>query len=136
MIAYNAADRDEHQRRMLVKLEKSADGVHTNANITREPGLPLARAVVAGRDAEAVELLLQIRSRMNRIGGGHAQRELVQSTCIEAALRCGNGRLAWALASERTEQEPTSPINWRVMSRTLGVPRRIRHEVFEIWKST
>jgi hypothetical protein len=38
LIAYTAAGRDEHQRRMLAKLEKSADGVHTNATITRELG--------------------------------------------------------------------------------------------------
>ena len=100
LIAYNAAGRDEHQRRMLAKLEKCADGVHTNANITHELGLPLARAIVAmasGRHAEAVELLLPVCSRMIRIGGSHAQRDLVQLTRIEAALRCGNGRLARAL---------------------------------------
>jgi len=122
LIAYTAASRDEHQRRMLVKLEKSADGVHTNATVTRELGLPLARAIVAifaGRDAEAVELLLPVRSRMNRIGGSHAQRDLVQLTCIEAALRCGNGRIARALASERTEQKPTSPFNWELTARAL-----------------
>ena len=65
---------------MLVKLEKCADGVHTNATITRESGLPLARAVVAiaaGHNAEAVELLLPIRSRTNRTGGSDAQRDLV-----------------------------------------------------------
>jgi hypothetical protein len=124
LIAYNAAGRDEHQRRMLAKLEKSADGVHTNAIITRELGLPLARAIVAmshGRHAEAVELLLPVRSRMNRIGGSHAQRDLVQLTCIEATLRCGNGRLARALVSERTEQKPTSPFNWELTARALDV---------------
>ena len=122
LIAYNAAGRDEHQRRMLVKLEKAADGVHTNATVTRELALPLARAIVAisaGRDAEAVELLLPIRSRMNRIGGSHAQRDLVHLTCVEAALRCGNGRLARALASERTEQKPTSPFNWELTARAF-----------------
>ena len=122
LIAYNAAGRDEHQRRMLVKLEKCADGVHTNAKNTREIGLPLARAIVAmaaGHPAEAVELLLPIRSRVKRIGGSHAQRDLVQLTCIEAALRCGNGRLARALASERTEQKPTSPFNWQLTARAL-----------------
>ena len=124
LIAYTAAARDGHQRRMLAKLEKSADGVHTNAHITRELGLPLARAIVAmscGRHAEAVELLLPIRSRMNRIGGSHAQRDLVQLTCNEAALRCGNGRLARALASERTEQKPTSPFNWELTARALDI---------------
>lgn len=124
LIAYNAAGRDEHQRRMLVKLEKCADGVHTNAKNTREIGLPLVRAIVAmaaGHPAEAVELLLPIRSRVNRIGGSHAQRDLVQLTCIEAALRSGNGRLARALASERTEQKPTSPFNWQLTARALDV---------------
>jgi hypothetical protein len=124
LIAYTAAARDEHQRRMLAKLEKSADGVHTNAIITRELGLPLARAIVAmscGRHAEAVELLLPIRSRMNRLGGSHAQRDLVQLTCNEAALRCGNGRLARALASERTEQKPASPFNWELTARALDI---------------
>jgi hypothetical protein len=38
LIAYNGADRDEHQRRVLAKLEKSADGVHINAYTTRELG--------------------------------------------------------------------------------------------------
>jgi hypothetical protein len=124
LIAYTAAARDGHQRRMLAKLEESADGVHTNAIITRELGLPLARAIVAmasGRDAEAVELLLPVRSRMNRIGGSHAQRDLVQLACNEAALRCGNGRLARALASERTEQKPTSPFNWELTARALDI---------------
>ena len=64
---------------------------------------------------------MPIRSRMNRIGGSHAQRDLVQLTCNEAALRCGNGRLARALASERTEQKPTSPFNWELTARALDV---------------
>ena len=65
---------------MLVKIEKCADGVHTNATITRESGLPLARAIVAiatGHNTEAVKLLLPIRSRTNRIGGSYEQRDLV-----------------------------------------------------------
>jgi hypothetical protein len=75
--------------------------------------------MVEGRHAEAVSLLMPIRSRTNRIGGSHAQRDLVQLTCIEAALRDGNGRLARALASERTEQKPASPFNWRLTARAL-----------------
>jgi hypothetical protein len=74
---------------------------------------------VEGRPGEAAELLLPVRSRASRIGGSHAQRDLVQLTCIEAALRDGNGRLARALASERTEHKPASPFNWQLTARAL-----------------
>ena len=69
--------------------------------------------------AEAVERLLPVRSRSYRIGGSHAQRDLVQLTAVGAALASGNGRLARALAAERTEQKPASPLNWRLTARAL-----------------
>jgi predicted Zn-dependent protease len=84
--------------------------------------MPLALAIIAmaaGRSAEAVEQLLPIRSRSYRIGGSHAQRDLVQLTAIGAALAAGNGQLARALVSERTEVKPASPHNWRLMARAL-----------------
>jgi hypothetical protein len=76
-------------------------------------------AMAAGRPAEAVERLMPVRSRSYRIGGSHAQRELVQLTVIGAALAARNGRLARALAAERTEQKPASPHNWRLTARAL-----------------
>jgi hypothetical protein len=75
--------------------------------------------MAAGRPAEALEDLLPMRSRAYRIGGSHAQRDLVQLTAIGAALAAGNGRLARALAAERTEQKPASPHNWRLTARAL-----------------
>jgi hypothetical protein len=87
-------------------------------------GLPLAQAIVAlteDRPAKAASLLLPIRSRSNVIGGSHAQRDLIQLTCIEAALRAGQGRLARALASERTEAKPASPFNWQLTARALEI---------------
>ena len=63
--------------------------------------------------------MLPIRSRSYRIGGSHAQRDLVQLTVIGAALAAGNSRLARALAAERTEQKPTSPHNWRLTAMAL-----------------
>ena len=38
---------------------------------------------------------------------------------IGAAFASGNGRLARALAAERTEQKPASPHNWRLTARAL-----------------
>jgi hypothetical protein len=123
LMAYAQAGREQPTRQLLATLAARAGDADPNGVTTRDIGLPLARAIVAlaeGRHAEAVSLLLPIRSRSNRIGGSHAQRDLVQLTCIEAALRGGNGRLARALASERTEQKPASPFNWRLTARALG----------------
>jgi tetratricopeptide (TPR) repeat protein len=122
LMAYASARREDQVERILATLVRRAGGDDINARNTREVGLPLARAIVAitrGRDAEAVEQLLPVRSRSYLIGGSHAQRDLVQLTCIEAALRSGNARLARALASERTEQKPASPFNWQLTARAL-----------------
>jgi tetratricopeptide (TPR) repeat protein len=124
LMAYAHAGRDDQVRRIMAILEERSGSPDTNGQNTRDVGLPLARAIVAmvaGRHAEAVEQLLPVRSRASRIGGSHAQRDLVQLTCIEAALRSGSGRLARALASERTEQKPASPFNWRLTARALEV---------------
>jgi len=122
LLAYALAGREQDIKRMLTALEKSTRGIGTNAENVRAVGMPLALAIIAmaaGRSAEAVEQLLPIRSRSYRIGGSHAQRDLVQLTAIGAALASGNGRLARALVSERTEVKPASPHNWRLMARAL-----------------
>ena len=122
LLAYAFSGRELDAKRMLTALEKSASSTGTNAENVRAVGLPIALAIVAmaaGRPADAVEQLLPIRSRSYRIGGSHAQRDLVQLTAIGAALASGNGRLARAIASERTEQKPVSPHNWRLMARAL-----------------
>ncbi len=122
LIAYAFAGREEETRRLLSALERSAAGTGTNAENLRAVGMPVALAIVAlasGRPGEALERLLPVRSRSYRIGGSHAQRDLVQLMTIGAALAAGNGRLARALAAERTEQKPASPHNWRLTSRAL-----------------
>jgi tetratricopeptide (TPR) repeat protein len=122
LLAYAFAGREQDTHRLLTALEKSASGIGTNAENVRAVGLPIALAIVAlagDRPAEALQLLLPVRSRSYRIGGSHAQRDLVQLTTIGAALAAGNGRLARALASERTEAKPASPHNWRLTARAL-----------------
>ena len=122
LLAFAFAGREQESSRMLSALEKSAHGTGTNAENVRAVGLAIALAIVAmaaGRPAEAIERLLPIRSRSYRIGGSHAQRDLVQLTILGAAFASGDGRLARALAAERTEQKPASPHNWRLTARAL-----------------
>ena len=79
---------------------------------------PLA-AFGRGHYAEAVDHIAPARPHAQRFGGSHAQRDIVHLTLLEAAMRAGNGALARALASERTDVKRTSPFNWRMLGRAL-----------------
>ena len=93
-----------------------------NVAMTREVGLPFCRALqaFAGGDYDStVDQLLPIRYRTHRLGGSHAQRDIIALTLLEAALRAKRGKLARALAYERTGLKPTSSQNWRYVARAL-----------------
>jgi tetratricopeptide (TPR) repeat protein len=105
-------------------LERAARGAGTNATMSREVGLPLARGIAAfgrGRYVEAIEHITPVRPLAQRFGGSHAQRDIVHLTLLEAAMRAGKGALARALASERTDVKRTSPFNWRMLGRALDL---------------
>ncbi|RUY16706.1 tetratricopeptide repeat protein, partial [Mesorhizobium sp. M7A.F.Ca.CA.004.12.1.1] len=77
-------------------------------------GHPLTLAVKAfgeGNYAETVRLIRPIRSISHRFGGSHAQRDVIDLTLIEAALRAGDGALARALTAERSMARPDSPLS-------------------------
>jgi hypothetical protein len=59
-----------------------------------------------------VEELYPIRHQVNEFGGSHAQRDAVQKTLLEAALRGGRHDVARTLLSERVSVRPCSPFNW------------------------
>ena len=69
------------------------------------------QAFEEGNYAECVRLLRPIRSYAHRFGGSHAQRDLLDLTLIEAALRGGIRPLASALARERIALRPESPLS-------------------------
>ena len=93
-----------------------------NVAMTRIIGIPFCKALQAfatGDYESAVDQLLPIRYRTHRLGGSHAQRDIISWTLLEAALRAGRYKLARALANERTGVKPTSPQNWRFTARAL-----------------
>ena len=95
-------------------LDEPRPGV-SNYTMTARIGLPACRAVVAfveGRHADVVATLYPIRHHLNEFGGSHAQRDVLQRTLLEAALRAGRLDLAGALVGERIQAKPDSPYNW------------------------
>jgi hypothetical protein len=118
MIAYTGAGRGAEAEKLIGAVERAAQGDGTNANMERQVGLPVVRALSAfgrGDYAACAELLLPIRYRAHAFGGSHAQRDILHRTLIEAALRGGDKPLAGALTKERLALKPNCPY-----SRALG----------------
>jgi len=79
-----------------------------------EVGIPVIEGLLAfhrGAYAQAVELLQATRFDLWRIGGSNAQRDIVDWTLTEAALRGGMHDVALALAYERLGSRPRSAVN-------------------------
>ena len=86
----------------------------------RQIGLPLVEGFVAfwqGDYKQAAEKLYSVRVIANSFGGSHAQRDIIDWTLTEAALRGGHRDLAEALANERLALKPHSLVNRNFLSR-------------------
>ncbi len=86
-------------------------GSGDNRQVTAEVGRCLidgALAFAGGDPARAVEAILPVRHEAFRIGGSHAQRDIVNLTLIAAAERSDQWRLARALLAERVGFRPTA----------------------------
>ncbi len=124
MMAFVGAGRPEAARQLLEVVERRAAGGGTNGMMTLEVGLPACRAIHAfgeGDYATTVELLRPLPPKAMRFGGSHAQRDVIHRTAVEAALRAGQGQTARALAAERIDLKPSSPFNWSLTARALGL---------------
>ncbi len=92
----------------------------TNANMTKEVGIPVCRALLAfsrGDYETTVDLLVPVRYKSFVFGGSYAQRDVINQTLLEAAIRCKRYKLARALIAERTALKPSSPLNWKNTAR-------------------
>ena len=88
------------------------------AGLYRTVGIPIVEGLVAfdrGAWAEAVELLLPVRFDLWQIGGSYAQRDVVDWTLTEAAVRAGQRDVAVSLAHERLAARPRSAPNRRFL---------------------
>ncbi len=123
VMSYLGAGRSEEVERILAAYRNAgSDGSETGAWI-RETGLPLVEGFAAfwrGDHETAVERLHRGRFIVNRFGGSHAQRDVIDWTLTEAALRGGMSQLAEAFANERLALKPHSPVNRGFLKRARG----------------
>ncbi|MER8582163.1 tetratricopeptide repeat protein [Mesorhizobium sp. M1423] len=112
MMAFVGAGLEAPACGLLEAQREAMQGKDDNAGFTRDVGHPLTLAIKAfgdGNYAGTIRLIRPIRAIAHRFGGSHAQRDVIDLTLIEAALRSGDGALARALAAERALARPDSP---------------------------
>ncbi|GAB5507794.1 MAG: tetratricopeptide repeat protein [Rhizobiaceae bacterium] len=120
MMAYVGAGRHSAARELLAAQEEALKSDDDNAGFTRDVGQPVAQAIHAfgnGDYAQAARLLRPIRHIAHRFGGSHAQRDAIDLTLVEAAIRSGNQALSRALAAERFHARPDSPLSRLFLNR-------------------
>ena len=92
----------------------------TLGTMSAEVGVPLMTGILdygRGRFAETVEALWSVRDVCHRFGGSHAQRDLVDQTLMDAAIRAGQRRLARHLLNERMLTKARSPLTQHWVAR-------------------
>jgi hypothetical protein len=121
MFAYVGADRAAMQQAVVEAMHNALESDLDNAEFTREVGLPATLAAQAygmGDYPRATALLRSVRSAAHRFGGSHAQRDIIELTLLDAAARAGDPALAAALAAERLQRRPHSPLAQRLAAST------------------
>jgi hypothetical protein len=97
----------------------------SNRAIARDVGGPLMRGMLAfanSRFDEAIETLYPARTLASRLGGSHAQRDLIDQTLLAAAARAGDRSVGRALLNERRLSKPETPLTAHWAGR-LGLRR-------------
>lgn len=120
VLAFVGARRTDAIEAVLATQQAAMQGSGDNAAFTREVGHPLTLALKAFGEArydDSVRLIRQVREIAHRYGGSHAQRDLLDLTLIESALRSGQRALASALCAERVVVRGHSPLTRQLVAR-------------------
>jgi hypothetical protein len=92
---------------------QAEDARRSNHTTAREVGLPLMRGLLAfarGDDDAAVQSLQGARAQAHRLGGSHAQRDLIDQTLMAASARASHHAVGRALLNERRMAKPLTPL--------------------------
>lgn len=120
VLAFVGARRTDAIEAVLATQQAAMQGSGDNAAFTREVGHPVTLALKAFGEArydDSVRLIRQVREIAHRYGGSHAQRDLLDLTLIESALRSGQRALASALCAERVVVRGHSPLTRQLVAR-------------------
>jgi hypothetical protein len=106
-----------HTRRDTARATGAETETQAWARATGRPLIEGFQAFWQGKYEFAVEKLHPARSIAGSFGGSHAQRDIIDWTLTEAAIRGGMTDVAVALANERLARKPSSPLNLSFLAR-------------------
>jgi tetratricopeptide (TPR) repeat protein len=121
MLAWvGAGDGALAQRWLQAQTVAAAAQVGDHAELARLVGRPLLQAqlhLAEGQPAAALTELQAVWPQVQRFGGSHAQRDLVELMRVDAALQAGDGAEARRLIAARLSRKPASVVNLRLAER-------------------
>jgi tetratricopeptide (TPR) repeat protein len=112
-MAYVGDGQLDEAQRVLRAVEARVNDDVSPGRMAGEVGVPLLRALLQYANADyanATEGLLAVRERSFRFGGSHAQRDIIEQTLLDAAIRAGRKPLARHLLNERLFTKAGSPL--------------------------
>ncbi len=90
--------------------------------VTATVGLPVCRTLIhfgEGDYDQVLDHLLPIRPRLHEFGGSHAQRDVIERTLLESAIRAHRTDRARALVNQRLGLRESSTYAWSKLSEVL-----------------
>jgi tetratricopeptide (TPR) repeat protein len=112
MMALAATGRDIAAEAMLTGIRDFAHGAQPNARVVAEVALPVAEAVLAngqGRHADAVAAMRPVIGETYRMGGSHAQQDVLEQVFLDSALKAGAEDDATLMMQRVAGRHPVPP---------------------------
>jgi hypothetical protein len=112
MMALAATGREEAARRLLDAMRAFGSGVGAVAQIVGTIAVPVSEAVLAhgrGEHARAVALMNPVLDEMWRLGGSHAQQDVLHQLFLDSAIRAERGDDVRLMLDRVAARYPTPP---------------------------
>lgn len=120
VMAYLGAGRQDRVEKILANYRNNADNGSEVSKWGKQTVISLVEGFVAFWQADyetTVDRLHSARFISNTFGGSHAQRDIIDWTLTEAAIRGQMKSVSEALANERIDLKPHSPVNRNFLAR-------------------
>jgi tetratricopeptide (TPR) repeat protein len=129
LMALTTTGRTASAERMIAAMHDYAIARGTVPAIVRDYVLPIAKAQLAhaaGRYAEALAAMRPVIGNMYRLGGSHAQQDVLEQLFVDAALKAGSSadiRLAVERVAGRRAIPPERFMGWREAAEWTAVEK-------------
>jgi hypothetical protein len=126
MMALAATGRFDAAQRLLVAMRVFAQGPGTVAALVGNVALPVTEAVLLhtrGEHARAVAVMRPVLGAMHRLGGSHAQQDVLEQVFLDAAMQAGlqdDVRLLLERVAGRHPVPPSRRAGYAAPARAVG----------------